>query len=351
MKIGILTLPLHTNYGGILQAYALQTVLKGMGHEVLLIDSGIHKLSKYRIIARFLKHSILSFGKTRIQHIYGFRIRRFVKQNFEILSENSVFDGKTFDAIIVGSDQVWRKDYTENIEYYFLDFAKDWKIKRIVYAASFGIDVWNYPSEKTNLCKQLASYFDYISVREESGIELCKKYLGVDAYMMVDPTLLLAANEYKVIASKNKYKVTSQLLAYVLDATDEKNEILSYLVEQKRLEYYLLNQPSFFCMQYPSIEYWLDAFSNAQYVFTDSFHGCVFSIIFNIPFIAYGNKERGITRFYSLLKMFGLEKRLICSLDELPKAMDSPINWEYVNECIRTRQELAIKTLEECLKN
>ena len=303
MKIGILTLPLHTNYGGILQVYALQTVLKGMGHEVILIDGGIHNLSKIRIIARYLKHVFISFGKTRLQLIHGFRIRRFVKQNLEILSKNKNFDDKTFDAIIVGSDQVWRKDYTKNIEYYFLSFAKKWEIKRIAYAASFGIDEWNYSSEKTSLCKQLASYFDYISVREESGIDLCKKYLNVDAFMMVDPTLLLAASEYKVIASKNKNKVTSQLLAYVLDETDEKNKILSYLAEQKRLEYYLLNQPSLFLMQYPSIEYWLDAFSNARYVFTDSFHGCVFSIIFNIPFIAYGNTERGITRFYSLLKL------------------------------------------------
>lgn len=349
MKIGILTLPLHTNYGGILQAYALQTILKDMGHDACLIDGGIYTKAKWKIILNFLKQYILSFGKIKSQHLYSFNLRKFIKNNINILDDKVKED--TFDAIIVGSDQVWRSIYTKNIEYYFLDFAKKWNIKRIAYAASFGIDYWDYSNEKTNICKSLAALFDYISVREESGIKLCKDNLNVDATMMVDPTLLLSVEKYIKIAAQNKTKINGKLLVYILDKTNKKNEVLNYLSRINHMECFSLNPSPTLINQYPSIEYWLDGFSEAEYVFTDSFHGCVFSIIFNIPFIAYANKERGMARFKSLLKLFDLENRLIYDINDLPKALDNPINWKKVNECLKTHQVLAQKTIEECLKN
>lgn len=351
MKIGILTLPLHTNYGGILQAYALQKVLIRMGHEVILIDGGIHRLPIWRIIASSIKRFVVSLGKNSNQLFSSFYIRKFVRKNVYFLPKDEFVEENTFDAIIVGSDQVWRSLYTKDIEYYYLDFAKEWKNKKIAYAVSFGVDYWDYSMEKTELCRQLASNFDYISVREESGIDLCKNYLNVDAAMMIDPTLLLSANEYKSIAAKNRTKVSKGILAYILDETIEKNEVLINLSKTIRMEYHLLNKLTSFMKQYLPIEYWVDSFANAQYVFTDSFHGCVFSIIFNVPFVVYGNKERGMTRFYSLLKMFGLEGRLIHSIDEFSKAIDTPIDWEQVNENLQKHQILAKNTLEECLKN
>ena len=351
MKIGILTLPLHTNYGGILQAYALQSVLRGMGHDVKIIDGGIHAIPMWKIILGYLKQLALSLGKTRLHHIHSFQIRRFVKDYLEILCPNKVFSENTFDVIIVGSDQVWRNSYAERIEYYFLDFAKEWDVKRVAYAASFGIDSWDYPDDKTELCKKLVHLFDYISVREESGIHLCKEFLDAEASMMIDPTLLLSAQEYNEIGKKNNSKIQGELLAYILDSTEEKQKTLKCLKETYQIESYSLNSQSALFNQYLSVEYWLDGFSKAKFVFTDSFHGCVFSLIFNVPFIVYANKERGMARFYSLLKLFGLENRLIYNMEDLSRAVHSPIDWKYVNECLGKYQSLAIKTIEECLKN
>lgn len=351
MKIGILTLPLHTNYGGILQAYALQTILERMGHDVLLIDGGIHHLPIWRTVASLIKRFVVSFGIKNNQQFSSFYIRQFVRKNINFLPKEKLVDESTFDAIIVGSDQVWRSLYTKNIEYYFLDFAKKWKIKKIAYAASFGIDYWDYSIEKTKLCKELASYFDKVSVREENGVSLCCNYLGVKASMMVDPTLLIPVNEYRQIASLNKKIIRGKLLVYILDNTIDKTRSLYKLVNEVKMECFELNGCSSLLKQYPSIEYWLDGFSNAKYVFTDSFHGCVFSLIFNIPFVVYGNSERGMSRFHSLLKLFNLEERLIYNSSDICKVINRPINWNEVNQYIKKYQLKAVKYLEECLTN
>ena len=350
MKIGILTLPLHTNYGGILQAYALQTILKDMGHDVKVIDGGIHNVPIWKMIIRYVKQIIKCSKNIKNEQIYGFQIRKFVKQNIDLLPSKYCFTNDTFDAIIVGSDQVWRQAYTENIEYYFLDFAKEWNIKRIAYAASFGIDFWDYSVEKTELCKELLSLFNYVSVREESGIRLCKEYFNTEATMMLDPTLLLTTEYYRAIGKKNKVKIKGKLLSYILDATEEKYKVLNSMKEAYNVDSYSLNTQSSLFNQYPTIEYWIDGFSKAEYVFTDSFHGCVFSLIFNVPFIVYGNKERGMARFTSLLKLINLEDRLIFNIEDLPKTMFKPINWKSVNEILTSYQYLAKKTFEECLK-
>ena len=157
MKIGILTLPLHSNYGGILQAYALQSVLERMGHKVEVIDRELHRKLPFWIMAlRIVKRCLIKYviGKKETvifierkrrkeqkiisqytsQFINHYIHRRIVKSYNEIGESD-------YDAIIVGSDQVWRPSYfgKKIIRHAYLDFAKDWKtIKRISYAASFG---------------------------------------------------------------------------------------------------------------------------------------------------------------------------------------------------------------------
>lgn len=344
MKIGILTLPLHTNYGGILQAYALQTVLKRMGHEVYVFDiiekplPGIlTKCIKYPY--RFIKKYLLGH-KEQIINIeeYSSEIRPIIHQNTTKFISKYIRFHKTdyfrdihegeFDAIIVGSDQIWRPISAQNlmdtITHSYLDFAEGWNIKRISYAASFGTDKWEYSNRQTKICKRLVSCFDGVSVREKSGIDLCSKYLGYnDAKYVLDPTLLLNDEDYDILYKNNSVKSPGNLMCYVLDDTSEKSLIISQVSNCLNKKVFRTNSKveNFYAPLeeriQPPVEQWLRGFRDADFVITDSFHACVFSIINKKDFIVIGNKERGLARFESLLGELGLSNRMISSSEDI----------------------------------
>lgn len=335
MKIGILTLPIHTNYGGILQAYALQTVLKRMGHEVVIIDEPIRQLksSNKRIFKRVIK-KILGRTTTIFWEKYSFEnypivsqnINKFINQYLSRIVVNSPLELKEtdFDAIVVGSDQIWRPKYYSEICNAFLDFAKDWKhLRRIAYAPSFGTDRWEYTEEQTKQIAELLHMFDAISVREESGIDLCQRHLGVKAILVLDPTMLLSKEDYCNLINKSDTEAPSGgLLKYILDESDQLTELLSFISNEKQIDVFSVKAKSFLegskaeeCIC-PSIETWLRGFRDAKFVVTDSFHACVFSMIFNKPFCVVGNKARGMARFNSLLKMFNQDFRMVDSVLE-----------------------------------
>lgn len=334
MKIGILTLPLHTNYGGILQAYALQTVLERMGHEVVVIDTpnvkpnpSLFTLSK-RVVKRLLGKRVGVFSERYHNTTYPIisqytqpfidkYIHRKVVNSPEELQESD------FDAIVVGSDQIWRPKYYGKIENAYLAFAKGWHIKRIAYAASFGTDEWEYTEEQTKECGELLKKFDTVSVREASGVQLCKEHFGVEAKHVLDPTMLLTKEDYiRLIEAAGTPKSKGSLLNYILDETPEKCALIEKIAKGKNLKPFRVNSrvedhtaPLEERIQ-PPVEQWLRGFYDAEFVVTDSFHACVFSILFGKPFIVVGNKVRGMARFESLLKMCGLEDRLILNINE-----------------------------------
>lgn len=353
MKIGILTLPLHTNYGGILQAYALQTVLERMGHEVVVIDTPNIKSSP----------SLWTIGKRIIKKLLGRRVSLFLEKKynkeFPIISQyTQLFVDKyihrkvvntpeelqedDFDAIVVGSDQIWRPIYYKNIENAYLAFAKDWNIKRIAYAASFGTDEWEYTPQQTARCGELLRMFDAVSVREASGVGLCMEHFGVEAMHVLDPTMLLNREDYiKLIESSQTPKSKGTMLNYILDETPEKKALIEQIAKDKNLKPFRVNSrvedhsaPLNERIQ-PSVEQWLRGFYDAEFVVTDSFHACVFSILFGKPFVVIGNKERGMTRFNSLLEIFDIKDRIVDNLKDVHTIINTPIDWCKVNQ-IRT---------------
>lgn len=351
MKIGVVTLPLHTNYGGILQAYALQRVLQDMGHDAVLLDSypqcprmkpfPLQQLAYLKRILRKIispRADISIFYEREQIAIYPNKehIRQFYRHHVRHVSfPGSTLNPTDFDVLIVGSDQVWRSIYDEaNLYDRFLSFAEDWKdIKRIAYAASFGTDEWEYTEEQTIECRRLAKLFDAISVREESGISLCREHLGVDATWVLDPTMLVDSRHYMEHIEKVSTNYPSSMcFGYILDSSEEKDAILSNIATSLKL-----HQSSFQNIDAPdnsaapTVEAWLKAFYEAEFVFTDSFHGCVFSILFNRPFVVYGNKKRGMARFHSLLAQFGLEDRLVTTPDDAARVATLPIDWDRVN--------------------
>lgn len=329
MKIGILTLPLHTNYGGILQAYAMQLVLTRLGHDPRIIASkqqprpGLYAKFRMRLsrLSRFAKQILVP---DRFSNNTGRHTSMFVNKWIKCDNYTSIdaIPPDRYDAIIVGSDQIWRQIYVEKsnflrtIETSFLDFAKDWRIKRVSYAASFGTDVWEINQEKTQKCAELIQLFDAVSVREISGIDLCSKYLRRDAVQLLDPTLLLSKDDYLKLITK-RYSRNRGIMTYILDESNEKDALVKNLMKtmskpvfQSNISYDKIDSHARGCVQ-PPLEKWLQAFQDADIVVTDSFHACVFSIIFNKPFIAVPNVERGASRFYSLLKLVGQDFRIV----------------------------------------
>lgn len=358
MKIAIITLPLFTNYGGILQAYALQTTLERMGHSVNVVtkDRSI-KISKRlvfltipkRIINRLLSRSneaILSeFRINRVNKIVSQHTSSFINKHIH-KDSRSVYDIKAsdYDAFVVGSDQIWRPLYmplfNREKTAAYLDFTKGWSVRRISYAASFGNDEWEYSKEETSQIRDLISLFSAVSVRENSSIQLCRKYLGVDAIQLLDPTMLLEAHDYAKLLNGN-FNNKGNLFAYILDRSEEKSFLVNTVAEDRGLI------PFFVCSRVdereapiaeriqPPVEKWIQGFIDADFVVTDSFHGCVFSIIFKKPFVVIGNRKRGMSRFISLLDMFSLQNHLINSASEyivggnygFPENIDEKMNY------------------------
>lgn len=342
MRIGIVTQPLEMNYGGILQNWALQQVLKSLGHDPITIDA-YQRYSTPHYVFNCLR--VLLKGSVRLPKRYRGSLRNKLMGQFieEHISKTKVMWGYRsdivkrykIDALVVGSDQVWRYAYNQShIEDMYLSFAKMSHIrKRVAYAASFGVDHWEYPQGITDRCAALAHRFDAISVRESSGMDLCREHLGVNVQCVLDPTLLLGAKDYQAIIDENWDTKEPYLAVYCLDMTPEKESLFNQLARSHglKVQYYSAGWQSTL-----TIGQWLAMIKNASVIVTDSFHGTVFSILFEKEFYAISNQGRGYTRLAWLLQQLGLEDRLM--RDSASVKFDvSPINWREV-----------ISRLEEC---
>lgn len=349
MKIGILTLPLGHNYGGIMQAYALQTVLQSLGYEVVVVNRR-HYLPKptLRIILlrslscakSIVRKYLLGQKYIRIANPFdrGYNIfsvdkqlQDFVRKNINISKPlysgedfNRFICSSGFDAIIVGSDQVWRQWYAPDIHDYFLQDIADDKLRKIVYAASFGTTDSPITEENLPICAKALSSFEKVSVREKSSIDFLKENMAYpSAVHAIDPTLLLKAEDYSKFITKAS---GNSLFAYILDEDPGKLSIASTVAKEHGLSlepFYLMphdekGNPA----QKLPIQQWLSGFANARFVVTDSFHGCVFSIIYRKPFVAIANRKRGLDRFESLLGSLGLMDRLVFSEEEFADKKD-----------------------------
>lgn len=378
MKIGILTLPSSFNYGGILQAFAMQHILDKLGYDnvilrrerpIVAVNNKGAKVICKNFIKKILGRDIYAIPNEEQKQYIEVECRRFIEANLRKTTQ-AAYDtdqlaklccDNEVSTIIVGSDQVWRPHMTANIRNYFLDFCGD-KIKKIAYAASFGVDNWEYSYDDTALCSELAKEFNLVTVREDSGVRLCKEYLGVEAKHVLDPTMLLTSEDYVSLVEKSSVpKSKGNLFCYILDENKAKSNFVRnvtnryglepFRVLPKRDAYFNNNADKFIeeCI-YPSPAVWIRAFMDAECVVTDSFHGTVFSIIFNKPFWVIGNKSRGNARFESLLKMFHLEHRYIYDIKNVKmEDLVMRIDWDEVNKIRQEKKMFSIHLLREAL--
>ena len=388
MKLAIITQPLFYNYGGILQCYALQTVLQRMGHEVVVLNRRGQKerLSLWLFLLRcvsvikcIIRRYILGQKQWVIikpwalwyqpdkskWKLYGNRrfLAQFIDKHFQQSSPLTSTDDMVrwanthpCDAFVVGSDQVWRGAYNADVTESFCSFLPDIDPRRrIVYAASFGTEYVDIPPEKLPECRRLAQFFSAVSVREQSAIRLAKEALGIEPQWVLDPTMLLTADDYRSLWQHEESQWEG-ITTYVLDASEEKSQIQHDVAQTLSLPVNALMLPPINQDGKPvdmiPVEGWLKAFAQASFVITDSFHGCVFSIIHRKPFIAIANRERGIDRFTSLLGYFGLMDRLIFSLEEYQQKRTSlltPIDYVPIVQKHEEARTASLNFLREAL--
>ena len=340
MKVGMVTMPQHTNYGGILQAYALKTVIESLGHEVTVFDQKDKTwfpqwwkapfIYMKRGLFRVLKGSkgpevFREYRLRREFPVVSSRLTPFVKEKLAprvLTGYNEIKEGE-YDAFVVGSDQVWRPCNFDPIQDAFLRFTKGWDVRRVSYAASFGTSELEYEYFLLEECSALLESFDAVSVREDSGVQLCGEWFDCDrAVHVLDPVMLLGVEQYKnIAASATERKAKGKIATYILDRSLVKRNVVDFVVRCTGKE---ISDISVYPKDrnlplsdrvVPPMADWIAGFEDADFVVTDSFHGCVMSILFHKPFLVIGNNVRGLSRVQSLLNIFGLESRLVEGID------------------------------------
>lgn len=351
-QIGVITLPFTPNYGWLLQAYALQRVLEKLGYEPFLIYRKWDKTKQNSGIISAIKRWI--YYHLFCRKLYDFFKHKLVKTRLyrDTQSLQNVVREYKFDALVVGSDQVWRFENTRGAGYnFFLDFAQGYDVTRIAYAASFGVDCWTGTDDELKKARELLLQFNAVSVREKTGVKLCNDIMKVKALLVLDPTLLLSASDYEPLIEKNIYSNNDEVLStYILDANFEKDNYINSVAKVKKMRVnplYVDNRKR--CVQtYPSLSYWLSGIRNSQFVIVDSFHGMVFSIIFRKNFLVIANTHRGLTRFESLLSMFGLNNRLVYNLNEVNfDVIKQNIDYDRVEQILKNERESSVYFLKK----
>lgn len=352
MKIATLTFHWSENYGAVLQAYALQRHLQLEGYETEIINYIPLRVRFIQICLKLKSKNINEFVKLN-------KFNKFRKKNL-VLSKSIFYTNRmlhkkciNYDSYICGSDQIWNESFLLTAEgkrkstlSYYLDFVPEDK-KRIAYAVSFGTE--KLRTEIKLLVEPEIKKFQAISVREETGQKIMQEF-SINAPLVVDPTLLLDKKEYDRIIefpdNKNKYA----LFAYILhDKQKLAHQIKIYIYNQ-----YFKNQGEKYYDSEPiGIGEWLYNIKNTRFVLTNSFHGVVFSLIFNTPFIAIPVENSKMNdRIYTLLKTVNLTDRIVENFDkkQINKLIQkSDINWIYVNKTIQKDRNKSIEYLKNSL--
>lgn len=375
-RVLVRTLPLSAgNYGGILQAYALQRVLVDIGLDpatdltvsnprpvadsaarmaVQLLPSWVFNsrhtadLQSY-VLDVMTSQNLVSFVDEYIASVSLFRRRGQLDK--EVLDQ--------FDKFVAGSDQVWRWGYGD-VKSYLFDFVDNANARIISYAASFGHDKLSGPEKYLiRRARSAARRFHSVSVREASGTRICSEYWGIPALHHVDPTMLLDRAHYKNLAENRAVDLSPKCLAFVLDESSQNKSLIDCICAELGMTATSLapkprsysawrEDPDRFLK--PTVHTWLKAFSDAQFVVTDSFHGTVFAVLNNKPFIAITNKKRGAGRFDSLLGMLQLNQRLVSSaVDNVRSIVEHEIDWRQVNESLAMKRAEGLSYLREAL--
>lgn len=381
MKVLTRTYPptINPNYGGILQAWALQQVIADLGHTGYVDSTKSVAVSPLFATLRrgstYVRDGMARLGvlprrfqPNAVRWAANKDLFAFSRTEFNLVRlyhGNGAVDRKTldsFDAFVVGSDQVWRPDFVD-VASFLLDFlSPDDARPRIAYAASFGSadPTPLFEKESRSILGPLARRFDALSTREESGVELCRTLWDATARRLIDPTMLLSPDRYaSLFEGAERVGTEGQLATYVLDTSSEARAVVEEVERGQGSTAAVLFRPlprSYreFARDRPrfsrvTVETWLRTLAGSGSIVTDSYHGTVFSILFNKPFLVVLNHKRGLARFETLLSLFGLHDRIAKFDGRDAERMASPIDWDSVNTRIAAEREQGLTFLEHAL--
>ena len=371
MKIGIVSIHSAHNYGSVLQAYALQESLKKFSDIVEIINyrpnyfDCQYKIFSIKIYKRYvgLYDKILHFGwriimlPSRIEKYNKFE--SFIRSNMNLTKKFNTYKELcntkfSYDSIFVGSDQVWNTDITEGFDKtFYLGFVDNNTIKAS-YAASIGRK--NLDSKYMDLYKKFINDFDFISLREKSSIKLLEKITQKKISTSLDPTLLLDQNEWNLISNKSilNLKNKKYIFVYILQENPEFILIVNEISAILHLPVYSISQKKRFNNEkiYPNAgpEDFLKLCENCEFVITNSFHGTVFSLIFEkrnciIPHLNTGD------RMIDLMKKVGLADRIVPKKKNLNcEKIIEDIDYIKVKNIIKKEQKKSMEYIKEVCK-
>ena len=347
MKTAIVTFPRAINYGTALQAVALQNALEKQGTEAFFLD---HRCEPIDHSDKLFDLKYILKPKYTVAHIINFPTAFKRKDKFKKFHKNYMHFCKdnpyTADIVVAGSDQIWNYNLTGDEYYYFLDFPNQ-NIKKVAYAGIFGL----YQIEERHYEKMKAVFadFDALSVREERARELIEEIAGIDSNVVLDPTLLLTKNDWEKYMAPEKEK--GYIFVYTVFNSDSLWEFAYKLSKETGLP---IKTISYSKMHKKKAEYdytagpddWLRYMADADYVVTNSFHGCAFSINFQKQFFFELPPEKsGVgSRLSNITERYGLSER------ELKKAdISKKIDFKKTEELLLKDREDSVAFIENFL--
>ncbi len=336
-KIGLLNFHYSDhNYGAVLQAAALADVVTQFGYNAEHIDFipviiEQKKTLRQRLVAVLAALGVKSFLKRLLgkkvyikSQVTGSEVfeqfrTTWIARSAQTYTASTQLNtiGTTYVAVVVGSDQVWRPgmfvNKQQDVAAYFLSFLPD-SVKRISYAASFGVDKWE-ETQNSALTKHVhdaIKKFNAVSVREQTGVAICRDHFGVTAQHVLDPTLLNGVAFFqRVVTQAQVAPQNKHVVYYKLDVDTAFISAIKHIgdIFQAPTEdiYYQKSEAGY---RYIPVADWLAKIRDSKFVVTDSFHCVCLAILFNKEFICFANKDRGLARLQSLLASLGIEGRL-----------------------------------------
>lgn len=345
-SINLLTIHYGDNNGSVLQTYSTYKLLCDLGHDVTVIDlwnrkelPSLSKLLKIWYVKGIYRR--LLYEKTR---------RKFIKKWTPRMSVIKPEHIPSSDYTIIGSDQVWNRDITSYLSLsYFLDFVPN-SSKRIALSSSFGKAKWEEDDAYTQKVKSELEKFSAVSVRELSGVRICKDYFGINATCLIDPTLAL--HDFSEILSKQSH-LMNEVGCFTFKPEGYSLQVAAFIANRESLAVRHINKikrgPFLSGQNWRlSPEKWLEYISQSKIFVTDSFHGVACSIILRKQFVAVCADEKKFERISSLLTFLKLNNKIVLSLEDLERNYDNimtPIDYDSVFEILNIEKQRFIDFL------
>ena len=389
-KIGIAAVTYKENFGSALQTYATQYILEKMGYDARIFEiKGVHrnihikKLLYYAgrmfdpvelkyLMANLKSRSRKSASASSDQYAQDMIVRKNVYAEFnkkwnKMLPLVKGWNGLSkqaseMDAVVVGSDQLWRPSNIVGC-FFTLEFVPN-NIKKIAFSTSFGVP--ELPSNLHKHAKKFLSRIEHISVRENSGAEIVMKECGREATVVCDPTMMLTAEEWMHIQDEKPFAEGKYILMYLMGDNPEQREFVKKLSKSTGCRIIGLLHGATYISYDENVadekpynvgpSEFVNLIRNADYVCTDSFHCCVFSILNSTKFFAFrrwpdGSKFSANDRLYTLLQFTGLERRMLMGDEDVESCASDDIDFGPVLEKVAEKRKMSMEFLVNALNN